>query len=319
KFEIEPSFDQLKQDQETLRFRFFSLLQRIGIFHVLVFPISSSDLELVVNSVCEVSVAWIRNGADQTSSSAATEQEEESAESDKRHYYYCLQLDRCSGSVLPLLHLQAPLHQVSSISFFPTSVLPFRLNSSALIDCGFCFRSNIQDSNTEDGRKLTEVTNSDIPGYVILTTSKGPVTVELFKDSSPEIVDKFVHLCQKGRFKGMQFHRVIKHYIIQAGNTDNLGNTEDWTVKGKHNAQLDASLKHEAFMVGTSKEKHDNKGFDLFITTAPIPDLSDKLVVFGRVVKGEDVVQEIEDVDTDEHHQPKSQMGITDIALRQKV
>ncbi|CAN1144419.1 Peptidyl-prolyl cis-trans isomerase CYP21-4 [Linum perenne] len=180
-------------------------------------------------------------------------------------------------------------------------------------------RSNIQDSNTEDGRKLTEVTNSDIPGYVILTTSKGPVTVELFKDSSPEIVDKFVHLCQKGRFKGMQFHRVIKHYIIQAGNTDNLGNTEDWTVKGKHNAQLDASLKHEAFMVGTSKEKHDNKGFDLFITTAPIPDLSDKLVVFGRVVKGEDVVQEIEDVDTDEHHQPKSQMGITDIALRQKV
>ncbi|CAN1307139.1 Peptidyl-prolyl cis-trans isomerase CYP21-4 [Linum perenne] len=103
-------------------------------------------------------------------------------------------------------------------------------------------RSNIQDSNTEDGRKLTEVTNSDIPGYVILTTSKGPVTVELFKDSSPEIVDKFVHLCQKGHFKGMQFHRVIKHYIIQAGNTDNLGDTADWTVKGKHNAQLDARL-----------------------------------------------------------------------------
>lgn len=54
------------------------------------------------------------------------------------------------------------------------------------------------------------------------------------------------------------------------------------------------SLKHEAFMLGTSKVKHDIKEFDLFITTAPIPDLNEKLIVFGRVVKGEDVVQVIE-------------------------
>lgn len=50
-------------------------------------------------------------------------------------------------------------------------------------------------------------------------------------------------------------------------------------------------MKHEAFMLGTSKGKHTNKGFDLFITTAPIPDLNEKLIVFGQVVRGEDVVQ----------------------------
>lgn len=44
-------------------------------------------------------------------------------------------------------------------------------------------------------------------------------------------------------------------------------------------------------MLGTSKGKHDDKGFELFITTAPIPDLTEKLIVFGRVIKGEDVVQ----------------------------
>lgn len=43
-------------------------------------------------------------------------------------------------------------------------------------------------------------------------------------------------------------------------------------------------------MIGTVKSK-DSKGFELYITTAPIPDLNDKLIVFGRVVKGEDVVQ----------------------------
>lgn len=46
-------------------------------------------------------------------------------------------------------------------------------------------------------------------------------------------------------------------------------------------------------MLGTSKGKHDKEGFDLFITTAPIPDLNEKLNVFGRVIKGEDVVQVI--------------------------
>lgn len=44
-------------------------------------------------------------------------------------------------------------------------------------------------------------------------------------------------------------------------------------------------------MLGTSKTKHEGGGFDLFITTAPIPDLNDKINVFGRVIKGEDIVQ----------------------------
>lgn len=53
------------------------------------------------------------------------------------------------------------------------------------------------------------------------------------------------------------------------------------------------SPKHEAFMIGTTKLNPNRKGFDLFITTAPIPDLSEKLLIFGRVIKGEDVVQVI--------------------------
>lgn len=43
-------------------------------------------------------------------------------------------------------------------------------------------------------------------------------------------------------------------------------------------------------MIGTTKNPN-NKGFDLFITTAPIPDLNDKLVVFGQVINGQDIVQ----------------------------
>ncbi|GAB2282183.1 hypothetical protein Dimus_016734 [Dionaea muscipula] len=166
---------------------------------------------------------------------------------------------------------------------------------------------------------LVELKKSDVPRYAIINTSKGPITVELFKDGSPGIVNEFITLCEKGHFKGMQFHRVIKNYVIQGGDIHSLGAAEKWTSKGKQYHQLTRSVKHEAFMLGTSKAKHDNKGFELFITTAPIPDLNEKLTVFGKVVKGEDIAQEIEEVDTDEHFQPKSPIRIMNVTLEQKT
>ncbi|KAL9262677.1 Peptidyl-prolyl cis-trans isomerase CYP21-4-like protein [Drosera capensis] len=189
---------------------------------------------------------------------------------------------------------------------------------------GFKHFSNRPDDRAEHGfsigrKGLVELKKSDVPTYAIINTSKGPITVELFKDASPEIVDEFINLCEKGHFKGMRFHRVIKNYVIQGGDVHSLGTAEEWTAKGKQHSQLDRSVKHEAFMLGTSKTRRDNKSFELFITTAPIPDLNEKLTVFGKVVKGEDVVQEIEEVDTDEHFQPKSTIGIMNVTLEQKI
>lgn len=176
-----------------------------------------------------------------------------------------------------------------------------------------------QLSAGEDGSSFADVKKSDIPRYAVLSTSKGSITVELYKEGSPQVVDEFINLCKKEHFKDMPFHHVVKNFVIQGSNFDRPGAMEDWTLRGKHSSQLGTSLKHEAFMLGTSKVKHNKEEFDLFITTAPIPDLNDKLIVFGRVIKGEDVVQEIEEVDTDEHYQPKSLIGITNITLKQKA
>ncbi|KAI5349229.1 hypothetical protein L3X38_002116 [Prunus dulcis] len=129
----------------------------------------------------------------------------------------------------------------------------------------------------------------DLPGYAVLSQWN------FFKDGSPEVVDRFLDLCQKGHFQGMPFSHVIKHYVIKGGGSQGLGAAEDWISKGKLRSQLVMRPKHEAFMLGTTKNRLDDKGFELVITTAPIPDLNDKLIVFGRVIKGEDVVQEIEE------------------------
>ncbi|CAA2967011.1 peptidyl-prolyl cis-trans isomerase CYP21-3, mitochondrial-like [Olea europaea var. sylvestris] len=158
-----------------------------------------------------------------------------------------------------------------------------------------------------------------IPKYAVISTSKGSITVELYDEGSPHVVAEFIDSSKKGRFKGRLFNHVIKNFVIQAGDVDRPGTVEDWTSRGKHYNQLDTSLKHEAFMLGTSKAKQDGSGFHLFITTAPIADLNEKISVFGRVVKGEEVVQEIEEVDSDEHYQPKTPIEIIDVNLKQKI
>ncbi|KAF8041438.1 hypothetical protein BT93_A0130 [Corymbia citriodora subsp. variegata] len=168
-------------------------------------------------------------------------------------------------------------------------------------------------------RRSVEQMGSGSSNFEILNTSKGAIHVELFKDGAPEIVDKFLDLCQKGHFKGMAFHHMIKHYVIHGGDPQGFGAAEDWISRGKLRGKLVTSPKHEAFMLGTSKSKQDSKKFELFITTAPIPDLNDKLIVFGRVIKGQDVVQEIEEVDTDERYRPKSNILIYDVILKREV
>lgn len=183
-------------------------------------------------------------------------------------------------------------------------------------------RSKIQDvesSILEGDSNIENVKSSDLPRYGVLRTSKGLITVELLGEGSPNVVDEFIELCQRGHFKGMPIQRVIKNFVVQGGNVDGHKAAEDWLLMGKHTIPLDTSMKYEAFMLATSKDKHDKKEFELFITTAPLSGLSEKLIVFGRVIKGEDVVQEIEKVDTDEHYRPKSSIVITDITLKQKV
>lgn len=155
------------------------------------------------------------------------------------------------------------------------------------------------------------------PRYAVMNTAKGPITIEIYKDASADVVDRFINLCKSNHFKGMPFRHIIKNFVIQGGDFDFDGASQEWITKAKASGKNDLSPKHEAFMIGTAKNPN-TKGFDLFITTAPIPDLNDKLVVFGRVIKGEDIVQEIEEVDTDEHYQPKAAIGIIDIVLKQE-
>ncbi|CAE6055330.1 unnamed protein product [Arabidopsis arenosa] len=175
---------------------------------------------------------------------------------------------------------------------------------------------------THNGRSVLEdaafpgMKNVDLPRFAALDTGKGSVTIELFKDTAPNVVDQFMKLCQDGYFKGFLFSRVVKHFVIQAGDSAEFDAVKDWALERKN---IDTSLKHEEFMVGTPKAKNELGGFEFFIVSAQIKDLNEKLTVFGRVSKGQDVVQEIQEVETDDQYQPKSPIEIMSVTLLQDM
>ncbi|MBA0827837.1 hypothetical protein Goarm_012582 [Gossypium armourianum] len=249
------------------------------------------------------------DGKNKASGVVNSKQKEERANSDQCSF---LQFNRSIDFVVLNYYVQALVSKVCYISTLFTMV--------SIVNCS---RSRGQTgtglSNFENVDEVADSKKYDLPGYAVLNTSKGNITVELFKDGSPEIVDKFLDLCQKGHFKGMPFHHVIKNYVILGGHSQDSGGIEDWTSKRKLHRRLPTSPKHEAFMLGATKIKEDSKAFQLFITTAPIPDSNDKLYMFGRVIKGVDGVQEIEEVDTDTHYRPKSPVGIIDVILQQEI
>lgn len=126
---------------------------------------------------------------------------------------------------------------------------------------------------------------------VRMETTKGVIELELYPQHAPKTVNNFVFLAKEGFYDGVVFHRVISNFVIQGGDPTGTGRGgpgyrfEDET-KGN-------PLKHENKVLSMANAGPNTNGSQFFITLAPQPHLDGKHTVFGKVVKGEEVVDAI--------------------------
>ncbi|OAL33507.1 hypothetical protein AYO20_07193 [Fonsecaea nubica] len=123
-------------------------------------------------------------------------------------------------------------------------------------------------------------------GYVRLTTTLGPLTLELNPEYAPKAVWNFVKLAQKGYYDGIIFHRNIRNFMIQSGDPtgSGRGGTSIW---GKNfNDELEGPLKHDkrGVLSMANKGKNTNSS-QFFITYRPASHLDHKHTIFGRVAE----------------------------------
>ena len=132
---------------------------------------------------------------------------------------------------------------------------------------------------------------------VVLETSLGNITVELFPDRAPTHVRQFLRLAASGVYDGTSFHRVVPGFVIQGGylqtRKDPLNERQQAyvrTLQPEFNA-----TKHERGILSMARGADAASATtSFFIVLAPADSLDGKYTAFGRVVDGMDVIDKIE-------------------------
>jgi len=159
---------------------------------------------------------------------------------------------------------------------------------------------------------------------VIIHTRFGDIEIQLFKDT-PLHRANFIYLVKHHYFDDTFFHRVVPNFIIQGGNSDLVSTPKKRTKIGP-NYRLPAEIVpgrvHEYGTVSGAKEYRenpDNKSapYEFFIFLGPktsTTHLNGKYTIFGKVIKGMNVVEEISKVEVDGEDWP-----LTNIYISAKV
>ncbi len=124
-------------------------------------------------------------------------------------------------------------------------------------------------------------------------TDKGMMKVEFFEKDAPGTVDNFVTLSKKGYYDGLTFHRVIPDFVIQGGcpNGNGMGGP-GYTIK----CELDGDNQyHDKGVLSMAHAGRDTGGSQFFIchSRQNTQHLDRVHTVFGKVVEGLDVIDEI--------------------------
>ena len=135
---------------------------------------------------------------------------------------------------------------------------------------------------------------------VLMETSAGNITIDLFHGSAPDTVANFVKLVNSGHYDGLHFHRVIQDFMIQGGcphSKDPMSRRAGtggpgWQIPCEPSA---LALKHDKpGVLSMANAGRNTGGSQFFLTTVATPWLNGNHAVFGAVSEGMDVVHTIE-------------------------
>jgi cyclophilin family peptidyl-prolyl cis-trans isomerase/HEAT repeat protein len=122
-----------------------------------------------------------------------------------------------------------------------------------------------------------------------INTVRGPIRLELFGVDAPITVWNFLSLARSGYYRNTRFHRVVPNFVAQDGDPRDDGNGgPGYAIRDEMNRH-----RYERGAVGMALSGPDTGGSQYFITHSPQPHLDGHYTVFGRVIRGYDVLDKL--------------------------
>jgi peptidyl-prolyl cis-trans isomerase A (cyclophilin A) len=164
--------------------------------------------------------------------------------------------------------------------------------------------------------------------YAIFETSQGNIVIRLLEKEAPKTVENFVGLAEgtkeftnektgkkekRNFYDGLSFHRVIPQFMIQGGCPEGTGRGGPGY---KFADEFHPALKHStAGKLSMANSGPGTNGSQFFITVAATPWLDNKHTIFGEVVEGQDVADQISNAPRDGSDRPRTPITLNRVRI----
>src|SRR5688500_1765942 len=149
-----------------------------------------------------------------------------------------------------------------------------------------------------------------------MSTSMGSLTIALDPVAAPKTVNNFVFLAREGYYDGVIFHRIISGFVIQGGDPTGTGRGGPGY---RFEDELPKAGRYELGSLAMANAGPNTNGSQFFIISGPNGmQLPPQYALFGKVVQGLDVVDQIEKVKTGAGDRPVEDVVITSVTIAEK-
>ena len=183
------------------------------------------------------------------------------------------------------------------------------------------------ENNIEQNEKQENINNEKninnqkkYMNYIItLQTNKGEIKFETYAEESPNTVQNFISLANKGFYNGVIFHRVIDEFMIQGGDPTGTGRggpgySFDDEINPNSEIYKNGYLKGVIAMANTGP---NTQGSQFFIMVADYP-LPPAYTIFGKVIAGQETADAISLVKKDTNDKPIEDVIIEKVLISEK-
>ncbi len=134
----------------------------------------------------------------------------------------------------------------------------------------------------------------------VIKTNEGEMVIEFWSDAAPKTVENFKKLARSGFYDGTTFHRIVKGFMIQGGDPNSKDPAKENSYgQGGPGYKIKAEFNnhsHERGVISMARGPDpDSAGSQFFICLAPVPRLDGQYTTFGKLIKGDDVLEKIGD------------------------